>query len=217
MEIITFEQIYDLARKEKTSEEIQPVNPNILGQISFYLDSKEKIIESSKGKVIEPELEKQRIQLNSARQLAKEFYERRERKVILLALEKSRVHQADTKNLLEHENVMLEDISREIEKHREDTLSVMFGPPAQPYEPVGQEDAKHEKKEAGNILPEKDDAYQELETVRFISVHGRFYGPNLEIYGPFKEGDIANLPKIIVDILLKKEAVRVIGKNSNLP
>ena len=43
-----------------------------------------------------------------------------------------------------------------------------------------------------------------LDKVRFLSPVPRFLGPKLEEYGPFDEEDVANLPSIIVDILVEK-------------
>ena len=46
--------------------------------------------------------------------------------------------------------------------------------------------------------------------VRFISPVPKFKGENGFIYGPFEEHDVANLPKELVDLLLKKGRAQMI-------
>lgn len=232
MEIITFEQIYDIVRKEKSSDELQPLNPQIYHQLRNYLITKEKIINDSAGKVIETEIEKQKIQLNSAKALAKEFFERRERKIVLLALSKSKMADLDLSKLMDSEKELVIKAAKLIENHREENLSIMFGADESPKQASvkskeiekvitePKEPKKEESSEPKSTLSEDynktnanndDGKYKNLETVKFITEQHKFYGPNIEIYGPFKEGDIANLPTIIVDILVnKKKAIRVL-------
>ena len=218
MEIITFEQIYDIVRKEKTSDEIQEVDQHIIGQIANYLRAKQKILDDSVGKVISSELEKQKMQINSAKSMAKEFYERRERKLLMLALNKSKMQDLDTSKLLDLEKEIVEKISKIIEEHREAVLKEMFSTEETKIKTEGIDEERPAdnimNKEIENVPTEiKDDkAFTEFVTVKFLGEQHKFYGPNLEIYGPFKDGDIANLPKIISDILIHKEKAIVIGK-----
>ena len=44
-----------------------------------------------------------------------------------------------------------------------------------------------------------------IKSVRFIKSVPKFLGPELEIYGPFEENDIASLPSKIAKILVKKD------------
>ena len=43
-----------------------------------------------------------------------------------------------------------------------------------------------------------------VKTVRFMSAVPKFLGRELEVYGPFEEEDVANLPGEVADVLIKK-------------
>ncbi len=55
--------------------------------------------------------------------------------------------------------------------------------------------------------PAAADPYDELVSVRFKAPIPKFIGKRLESYGPFQAGDEAKLPRILANILLKKNAV----------
>ena len=46
---ITFQSIYDMVRKEKTSEEIQQLNKEVFSQLTNYLKMKIQIYKNSKN------------------------------------------------------------------------------------------------------------------------------------------------------------------------
>ncbi|MFH1052810.1 MAG: hypothetical protein V1740_00160 [Candidatus Woesearchaeota archaeon] len=51
---------------------------------------------------------------------------------------------------------------------------------------------------------------QKIKLIRFLSFIPKFYGKDGEIYGPFEEEDIANLPAEIADILITKSRAEAI-------
>ena len=62
----------------------------------------------------------------------------------------------------------------------------------------------------------KEESKQEVKTVmiRFTNNVPKFLGKQMEVYGPFKPGDIANLDIDIVNILIKKEVAEIIVSDS---
>lgn len=119
-EIITFDALFELVRNEKSKEEIIKVNPNIYEQISNYLKSKLELYKNFKSN--QAEAEKIKTQINNARKVIKEWYERRERKILLLAITKSRFKNVDESNLLSNEILMLNQITEILDKHKENVL-----------------------------------------------------------------------------------------------
>jgi DNA replication initiation complex subunit (GINS family) len=47
---ITFESLYDTVRKEKTTEDLQKLNPDFFIQVTEYLKSKTEVYKSAKEK-----------------------------------------------------------------------------------------------------------------------------------------------------------------------
>src|SRR3989344_2263400 len=86
--VITYENLYEILRKEKYSPEIQAIDKNFYQQLIQYLEEKKAIIESQKNKdsIFANEIQKAQIQLDNLKKIIKELYERRERKIIDLAI-----------------------------------------------------------------------------------------------------------------------------------
>ncbi|MFH1316402.1 MAG: hypothetical protein ABII01_02690 [Candidatus Woesearchaeota archaeon] len=57
---------------------------------------------------------------------------------------------------------------------------------------------------------DQSDTEQKIRLIRFLSFIPKFYGKDGEIYGPFEEEDIANLPAEIADILIIKSRAEAI-------
>jgi DNA replication initiation complex subunit (GINS family) len=191
---ITYQAIYDLVRKEKTNDALQKLEPETYSQLIKYLRVKLQIYKNAKARKINPdELAKIKLQITSARKLIKELYERRERKILSMAINKSRTKSdiIDTSVLLPEEKLILEDTVKILDKYRKGILLNLVNAKL----PFSKQDDKQEPA----ILPKDDN-----QLIRFTDKVPKFLGTNLEIYGPFKEGDMANLPKILANVLIKR-------------
>ena len=213
---ITFESLYNLVRKEKTSEEIQELSPEIYEQIITYLKTKIQIYKDSKKRQINPkEIEKIKTQIVSARKLIKELYERRERKISDLAINKSRIksEKVDDSNILEEEKQIVYELT-EIHKKYRDGILLNLVNAKMPFSEKIKEPVKEEKpvtensQETKNELPSTDEPKEEkiiLKSICFTKPVPKFLGKNMEIYGPFKPGDIIKIDEDIAKILIDKE------------
>jgi|SaaInlStandDraft_4_1057021.scaffolds.fasta_scaffold44714_2 DNA replication initiation complex subunit (GINS family) len=212
---ITFELLYNLVRTEKTNNELQELKPEIYVQIVNYLKNKIEIYRDSKLKRINAQdLDKIKIQINSARKLIKEFYERRERKVIELAINKSRTKKAEETKLLEYERGIYEEFTKILDHNRESILLNLVNAKL----PDFAKDIKLTKSDNINNDSKTDvDAPKtvqtgsiETEQIIFVKDVPKFLGKNREVYGPFKPGDIAMLDKDITKILINKKHAKLI-------
>jgi hypothetical protein len=240
---ITFESLYDMVRKEKTNDEIQVLNAHVFSQIINYLKNKAETYKRSKEDPnFNPnELEKIKTQIINARKLVKELYERRERKILQLAINKSRVKTVDDSSLLEAEMPFLNEITKILDHYREDILlnliNTRLPSGEKPFEEKKQEEEKEPVEEKEETKEEANDEIRDLpgenkqekkeelkkikkETVleeekikiRFLGNVPRFLGKNLEIYGPFEQGDIAELPKDFAKIIIERKMAEVFIK-----
>ena len=93
--ILTFESLFDLYHKEKTTSQLNSIDPGFLDDIFTYLKQKRSFIESIKKKsdmLSQSQLLNMEKQFSNAVRLLKDLLERRQRKIIDIALNKVRIH-----------------------------------------------------------------------------------------------------------------------------
>ena len=122
-DIITYENLYEVVRKEKSSDALQKLNSNVISQMTDYLRTKIQVYKEAKQKNL-PDLEKIRTQVLSARRLIKNLYELRERKIVNLSVTKSRAKSnlEEEENLLDYEKQLLGELCNNITKLRKTVL-----------------------------------------------------------------------------------------------
>ncbi|MBW2990363.1 hypothetical protein KY348_01520 [Candidatus Woesearchaeota archaeon] len=103
---ITYETLFDLLRREKNREELQRLDNDFYEQVLAYLKEKREAL-SRKGDelFVSAEREKLKIQFQNIRRIIKELYERREKKIINMAVSRARTGSdvIDTSSLLPSE------------------------------------------------------------------------------------------------------------------
>jgi len=107
--VITYETIFELLRREKEREALQKLENTFLEDVLGYLKERKSIIKEQESKLIDPEEKKRNEkQFENTKKIVREFYEKRERKIISLAVDKIMIGNGavDTTNLL-HEEMLL--------------------------------------------------------------------------------------------------------------
>lgn len=201
---ITYDILYELLRKEKYSTELQKIDQNFFKDVIRYLDEKESIIENQKSKesIFSSEVQKTQIQLNNARKVLKELYERRENKIMQLALFSSKINEKpDLSPLLSEELHIYNEILKILNLGRESILTNVLNKKLPMIE-------KEKPKELKTIS-------EETRLIRFLHAVPKFVGTDLNIYGPFEQEDLGNIPLKIADLLIeKKRAEEVTHENT---
>jgi DNA replication initiation complex subunit (GINS family) len=201
---ITYETLFDLLRNEKSREELQPLDKAFYPGVVDYLRDKQQLIADNTSSAGAPggsesifsdvEREKTVKQLDNAKKLLRELYERREKKIMNMAIINSRTGGLlDKSALLEEEKLLFERSTQMLEGFRADILYRLLS---------GKEPAVAASAAAPVESAAKPDT--EVQMIRFIESVPKFMGQSLEVYGPFEVDDIANLPKKIADILISK-------------
>ncbi|MGV8141162.1 MAG: hypothetical protein ACP5NW_01830 [Candidatus Woesearchaeota archaeon] len=204
---ITYDLLFDILRIEKSREDLQKLDDKFYTNVVDYLNSKESVISNPNTPHAERELT--RIQLGNVKRLLVELYDRREKKIINLAIYKVKTSASviNTDVLLSEEKHMFNTLYSMLLKYRLAVLNnVLEG--KSPSNDVPEPDYEHHgprpvKKEL-TVQDETEDSTS-IKSIRFTKPVPRFLGPELEIYGPFEENDIASLPSKIANVLLKKE------------
>jgi DNA replication initiation complex subunit (GINS family) len=197
--IITYETLYEILRREKYKTELQPLDKDFFKNVLNYLKEKQEILDSQKNKETFfnfTEIQKTQTQLDNIKKILKELYERRENKIIQIALFSSRAKtKNDTSMMLPEEKSLYEHLNRVFSSHRDgilhNLLSYNFPDLIEKEKP---KDIKTERKEQ-----------EKIKLVRFLYAIPKFVGDDLNIYGPFEEEDISSLPVDIANILIKKQ------------
>jgi DNA replication initiation complex subunit (GINS family) len=139
-------------------------------------------------------------QLTNARKIIKEIYERREKKVISMAINKSRISSnlIDTTTLLKDEKEFFEQVVSLLSGWRTGVLlSILEGKtPLSSISLEQKEKLKEEKNKETSNLSKK--------SVSFSKAVPAFIGQDLKEYGPFEEDDTTELPIEIANLLIDK-------------
>ncbi len=199
--IITYETLYEILRIEKTREELQKLDNNFLQNITNYLKEKKAILESQQKKssiFSSTEAKKTRKQIENAEKMLKELYERRESKIVQLALFASRAQDKEPhENLLEEEKAFFNSIRENLDIYRKGLLfNILENKPIIIKENSEPKEIK---------TPNKP---QETKLIRFTQAIPQFLGTDLNIYGPYDKEDVANLPKELAQLLIKKKRAK---------
>ena len=198
--VITYESLFELLKREKERTDLQKLEPAFFSDTINYIKDKKKIINAKSDSVFaHDEKRKTERQLENIHKILKELYERREKKIISLALDKSRTKSnlIDTTALLKEEKVVFDALTSLLDTYREAILYSVMNEKLPFMQSIESDKPKEDFKSA---LELKNPA----KLVRFLHQVPKFVGPELEEYGPFKEEDIANLPSEIADVLLSK-------------
>lgn len=199
---ITYDLLFDILKIEKSREDLQKLGERFYSDIVDYLRSKDAVIDNPNTPIRERELTK--IQLGNVKRLLVELYDRREKKILNLAIYRVKTGDGiiNTEMLLAEEKIFFEMLSVQLSRYRSDILNnVLEGKIPTP----GVVSFNTATTKSAPVLQDATDESEGLKSVRFTKSVPKFLGPELEVYGPFEENDIASLPSKIANILLKKE------------
>lgn len=214
---VTYDLLFDILRYEKSREDLQKLDDHFFNNVVDYLTSKESLLLNSQTPVTERELT--RIQLNNVKKILAELYERREKKIMHLAVYKIKTSSdiINTETLLTEEKYLFDTLFAVLSKYRREIINDVLEnklPQAKPlllkdnelldnsaYRESWARDSK-EKAEDPASYTTNDGS---VKSVRFVKPVPRFLGSELETYGPFEEQDIVSLPSQIANILVKKQ------------
>ncbi|MFW6014251.1 MAG: hypothetical protein ACOCQG_03690 [Candidatus Nanoarchaeia archaeon] len=225
--VISYETLYEYLRREKNRDEIQKLPQNFSGDVNEYLEKLRQAIKSKKRQVSSfegDEIRKEENRLNNLVGLVTDLYQRREKKLISLAITKSRTKAklADVASLTGEEKEFFNDLVKVMDYYRESILKKMIalgeGEVEKPDLEKADKNTSNVSDEGGNssvsetrevqepgaqTSVNKDSAPQKRR-VRFLCAVPKFLDNNVNVLGPFEEGDMASLPSSIADILIKK-------------
>ena len=214
---ITYETLFDLLRREKNREELQRLDKDFYEQVLAYLKEKKEAL-SKKGDelFVSAEREKLKIQFQNIRRIIKELYERREKKIINMAMSKARTGSdvIDTSNLLPSEKKFFEEQVDLLTKYKDSVLDAILhlkefnnGKKEEEKKQIPPEGSKEEIRKEPEVKEKETTAVADATNIKKIKITAslpEFVGLQGEVIGPFNEGDVVELEPTIAELLIKK-------------
>jgi DNA replication initiation complex subunit (GINS family) len=224
-EKITFESIYEILREEKKKEDMSLI------PASYYSDVSKYLLELSANILPDDELSQKQF-LNVKRMIV-ELFERREAKIVRLAILSSRIKTAfvDKSKLLSHELLIFNELTKMLKEYRENNLESVLKAKTENIRTetkteINQNNTLEELKEEIKDKEEKVEELRETKDLKtnenskilekdFIKVTftkeiSKFVGEHMEIFGPYSKDEVAVLPKRVANILVSKQHALVL-------
>ena len=185
--MITYNELYDALRKERYSEQLQPIPKNFIKDVAAYLKDKKEIA-NKKDDDFSDTIMKTKKQFENSIAIFKELMLRRKKKILELAFvaAETGISKRDFENMLAVEKEAFEGIMKSLEKSDKKVNEMLKGM-----------DAEEEVKSKNKMIVFIEDAEE------FLDLEGNRLGP-------FKKGDVANISDEIANILIvdkKAEAI----------
>ncbi|MBI2572637.1 DNA replication complex GINS family protein [Candidatus Woesearchaeota archaeon] len=209
---VTLETLYDMLRNEKKREDLQQVDGAFYLNVVTYLREKKAILEQARQHdniFAAGDREKTEYELRSIQRILREIYEKREKKIIDIALNKSKTGSEiiDISAMLPEEKEFYDQILSILDKYRSGILQNLltaqlpslltsnrsyFNPPPKVVE-------------AAPFVSEG-----EAVRIRFTHPTPKFIWKDLKNYGPFDAGEETEIYPEVADLLVRKgRAVKV--------
>ncbi len=184
--MITYNELYEALRKERYSEQLQPIPKKFINEVAAYLKDKKEIA-NKKDDAFSDTILKTKKQFENSIAIFKELILRRKKKILELAFvaAETGISKRDFENMLSIEKECFEGIMKSLEKGDKQINEVLKG-------------------------TENDENKQQNKMIVFIEDTAEFLDLEGNKLGPFKKGDIANISEEIANILLIDKKVEAI-------
>jgi len=193
--VLTYETLYEAVRRERSKDELQKLEKTFYHDVLSYLTEKQKTHDDSLSKqdmFSQNEREKTTMQLANIKKLIREIYDLRERKLLNMAINKSRTGSdiIDTSNLLPEETPFYESVLANLNQYRQSILVKIQNlrspdiPTTTTHTPNTQEPS--------------------TTSVKFTQPIESFVDEDLQLYGPYDINDEAELPQKLAQVLIKQ-------------
>ena len=202
---ITLETLYDILRNEKKREDLQKLEDSFFNDVVNYLREKKKLLNSKQEEnelFASGEKKKLEYELNSINRILKEIYERRETKIIAIALNKSKTGSdiIDTSSMLREEKQFYQQVLGILDDYRRGILLSLFRGEL----PVVERKIVEIEKKATKSFKFELSERQGMTKIKFIRPTPSFIWKDMKVYGPFGEGEQTEIFPEVAELLVRK-------------
>jgi len=184
--MITYNDIYEAARKERYSEQLQALPKNFVEEIAEYLKDKKEVA-SKEDYVFSDAIAKTKKQLENAVTLFNELMLRRRKKILSLVLiaAETGISKQDFENMLNFERGLFEEMMKCVDYTNNKIQEILNG--------------KKQIEDKNELIIFRTDVEE------FMDLEGGKLGP-------FEKGQMANISKDIAKILIDDGKADVVEK-----
>jgi DNA replication initiation complex subunit (GINS family) len=184
--MISYNDLYEILRKEKYSESLQNLPKDFIKDMSDYLSDK-KLESSSDDDLFGDNVAKSKKQLENSVALFKELIRMRKKKLLNLVFvaTETGIMKRDYENMLEHEREVFDSLVKAFEQGDKGLGKMMAG-------------KKEEKK---------------LRMVMFNQGVEQFVDSEGKLVGPFASGELANLDLVIAELFVSGGKAGYVDEN----
>jgi DNA replication initiation complex subunit (GINS family) len=189
--MITYNELYEALRKERYSEQLQPIPKSFVKDVALYLKDKREIANRETDDFSDGMI-KTKKQYENSLAIFRELMLRRKKKILELAFvaAETGISKRDFENMIAIEKECFDGIMKALEKSDKMTLQML--------------------KEFNCDEPEQGEVKNKL--VVFVEDTDEFLDLTGNRVGPFKKGDVANISQEIVHILLSDKKVEIVNE-----
>jgi DNA replication initiation complex subunit (GINS family) len=215
-EQLTFERLFDLLRTEKNLPSLQKLPDSFYKDSITYLSAKMDMAKRSSPEQI-GQYDHAIQQLRNARKIIEEIYDRREKKIMALAISKSRTSSSivDTSNLLLEEMSLYSSLVTTLGQFRGGILQAVL----ELKQPFSQNPELLANVKSRKILDAEtfsenyvhdQDSRLSKDNYMYVTLLDipEFMAPNMEMMGPFKKGEKIKLADDVAKVLLANKQIR---------
>lgn len=176
--MITYKDIYEAAKKERYSENLQPIPKTFVKEVAQYLKEKREAALKNED-VFSDVLIKTKKQLENAITLFQELLRRRRKKILNLVLIASEtgISKQDFENMLLLEKSLFEDLIKCIESSDKKLNELLSG--------------------------QREEEFIKNSMVVFLEAIEGFVAPTGDNFGPYEAGQFVNIPREIAAIFVE--------------
>lgn len=206
---ITLETLYDFLRNEKKREDLQKLEETFFVDVVHYLHEKRALLSLKKDEnplFAAGEREKLEYELRSIQRILKELYEKREKKIIDIALNRSKTGSdiINTSAMLREEKEFYQKVLAILDQFRKGILLQLFQGQLPALELVLPKTLDERKDEIrATLLPEKAED-NTTTRIRFLHPTPSFVWKDMKVYGPFERGEATNIFPEVAELLMRK-------------
>lgn len=185
--MIEYNELYEILRKEKYSEALQPLPKNFIEEFSIYLKSN-SALSPKEDNLFSNSIAHSKKQLENAIALFKELILKRKKKILNLVFvaTETGIMKRDYENMLSIEKTVFEKLVKSFEEGDKELSKILSG--------------QQGKEEKHRMILFREDIDQ------FIDHNGG-------TIGPFRSGELANLEAEIAKILVAGEKADFVEEN----
>lgn len=220
---ITLETLYDILRNEKKREDLQKLEATFYLDLVHYLREKNALLQAKTKDTnifAVGERDKLEYELRSIKRILKELYEKREKKIIDIALNKSRTGSEiiDTSAMLPEEKELYLKILASLDLYRQGILMNLWRAQLPDFKtiitaPEGSGASDTPLLTAFTpppAAPQPEENSPATTRIKFIRPLPKFIWKDMKTYGPFDPGEETEIFAEVAELIVRKgRAVKV--------